>query len=158
MGNITKIESKDIDGQKQSNDPMLSMIERVCSDQNFDVSKMQQIFEMRERDFARQANMEFSSDFAKMQCELPEIEERTKGHNYKYASFEDVLREIKPTLKQYGFAVSFSIEQNDKTVSVKATLMHRSGHREETSITLPHDNSGSKNAVQAVGSTVSYGK
>ncbi|HET9820175.1 MAG TPA: ERF family protein, partial [Rhodanobacteraceae bacterium] len=32
------------------------------------------------------------------------------------------------------------------------------GHREETSITLPADTSGSKNAVQAVASSTSYGK
>jgi hypothetical protein len=37
-------------------------------------------------------------------------------------------------------------------------VLARSGHREETTITLQHDSTGSKNPVQAVGSTNSYGK
>src|SRR5690606_16446095 len=37
-------------------------------------------------------------------------------------------------------------------------LTHKSGHREETTIKLPADPSGNKNAVQAVASSVSYGK
>lgn len=37
-------------------------------------------------------------------------------------------------------------------------LSHRAGHREVTSIVLPVDTSGSKNGVQAVASSVSYGK
>ncbi|MNE66080.1 ERF superfamily protein [compost metagenome] len=37
-------------------------------------------------------------------------------------------------------------------------LSHRDGHRETTSILLPADATGSKNAVQAVASSVSYGK
>ena len=36
--------------------------------------------------------------------------------------------------------------------------MHREGHSERTMMELPADTSGSKNAVQAVGSSTSYGK
>jgi hypothetical protein len=43
-------------------------------------------------------------------------------------------------------------------VTVTATLGHVGGHAEETTMTLPHDSSGSKNAVQAIGSSTSYGK
>lgn len=142
----------------QTSDPMLSMIDRVCSDPNFDIAKMERLIEMRNQDMARKAALEFSADFAKMQCELPEIKEKTQGHNYKYAAFEDVMREVKPVLKEYGFAVSFGITQHEKAVIITASLMHKSGHREQTSITLPHETSGSKNAVQAVGSTILYGK
>ncbi len=37
-------------------------------------------------------------------------------------------------------------------------MSHRAGHSERTSILLPADVSGNKNAVQAVASSVSYGK
>jgi hypothetical protein len=37
-------------------------------------------------------------------------------------------------------------------------LSHELGHSEETTMTLPLDTSGSKNNVQAVGSSTSYGK
>jgi hypothetical protein len=46
----------------------------------------------------------------------------------------------------------------DGQISVTGVLSHRAGHAEETTIVLPHDSSGSKHAVQAVGSSTSYGK
>lgn len=142
----------------QQADPMLGMIDKVCSDPNFDIAKMEKLVEMRNAEIERQATIEFSKDFAKMQCELPAIEEKTQGHNYKYAAFEDVMAGIKPVMKGYGFAVSFNINQDDNFIKITASLLHRSGHKESTSIKLPHETSGSKNAVQAVGSTISYGK
>ena len=46
----------------------------------------------------------------------------------------------------------------DGKITVTGVLGHRDGHSEESTIPLPHDSSGSKNAVQAVGSSTSYGK
>jgi hypothetical protein len=40
--------------------------------------------------------------------------------------------------------------------SATAIIAHKLGHREETTVTLPHDVSGSKNAVQGIGSAISY--
>ena len=61
-------------------------------------------------------------------------------------------------MQQYGFAMSFRVEHKAEGVSVTGVLMHRAGHREETTMLLPTDTSGGKNAVQAVASSVSYGK
>ena len=139
-------------------DVMLNMIDRVCTSPDFDISKMEKLIEMRNQELTRQARIAYSASFADMQCHMPEIKETTQGHNYKYAAFEDIIRQLRPILQEHGFAVTFAISQEDKTVSVTATLLHRDGHSEKTSISLPHETSGSKNAVQAVGSTVSYGK
>ena len=43
-------------------------------------------------------------------------------------------------------------------VRVTTILTHRDGHSEETYFDLPFDSSGSKNNVQAVGSSTSYAK
>ena len=43
-------------------------------------------------------------------------------------------------------------------MDITAILSHREGHSEETTLTLDADKSGSKNAVQAVGSSISYGQ
>jgi hypothetical protein len=58
---------------------------------------------------------------------------------------------------KHGFALTFRTDFTNG-ITVTGVLSHSAGHREETSITLPADASGSKNAVQAVASTVSYGK
>ncbi len=43
-------------------------------------------------------------------------------------------------------------------MTITATLSHIGGHSRTESMPLPFDTSGSKNTVQAVGSTLSYGK
>lgn len=55
-------------------------------------------------------------------------------------------------------ALTFDTRVEGQNVIVTAILMHRSGHRQSTSIELPRDTSGSKNNVQAVGSSQTYGQ
>jgi hypothetical protein len=61
-------------------------------------------------------------------------------------------------LAEHGFALSFKVRRTDNEIITTGVLSHREGHREETELSLPSDTSGSKNAVQAVGSSTSYGK
>ena len=70
---------------------------------------------------------------------------------------EDIHPVLKPILHEHGFSLSFRTSTK-QGVSVEAVLAHSQGHSERTSIDLPSDTSGSKNAVQAVASSVSYGK
>lgn len=141
------------------NTALLTMIERVCVDPNADIAKLEKMLDMQERIMDRNAKQAFSADFATMQIDLPRIAENGVGHNKaKYALLEDINDAVRPVLHKYGFGVSFSIDQQQSQVTVKAKLSHRLGHYEETCLSLPLDTSGSKNAVQAAGSTISYGK
>src|SRR6185503_15653016 len=59
----------------------------------------------------------------------------------------------------HGFALSFRTgSAPDGKLTVTGILSHRAGHQEETTLALMHDSTGSKNSVQAVGSSISYGK
>jgi hypothetical protein len=93
-----------------------------------------------------------------MQTELPSIEERGQTNNGCYATLEDIVDTVRPILQKHGFAVSFRIQTQERGIQVTGVLMHKNGHREETSMLLPADMSGNKNAVQAFGSSTSYGK
>lgn len=137
---------------------VIAMIERVALDQSADLAKLEKMIELQERILDRNAKGAFASAMAAMQAEMPEVAERGKAHNTKYATFEDINAAVRPVLEKHGFAVTFRIKQTDTAIKVTAVLSHREGHSEETEIILPADNSGSKNSVQAVGSTVSYGK
>lgn len=136
---------------------LIAVISRVATDPNCDLDKMERLLNMQERVMAKQAEQAFNAAMAAMQAEIPSIAERGTGHNIKYATLEDILDTVRPIMHKYGFAVSFRISQVDR-VTVTGVLMHKDGHREETSMTLAADTSGSKNAVQAIGSSVSYGK
>lgn len=137
---------------------ILAVISRAASDPNTDVDKMERLMGMYERIESRRAQAEFAADLAEMQDTLPSIGERgNAAGRYTYALWEDINAAIKPIMKRFGFALSFRTDCSNR-VSVTGVLTHRSGHREETTINLPADSSGNKNAVQAVASSVSYGK
>lgn len=143
---------------------VIQMIERVCVDPNFDVNKMQQLLEMQERVLDRQAEQEFQNALADMQAELPAIEkngvikDRNGNPVSRYAKFEDVNKAVMPFMQKHGFSINFETQQAQGAVHVVGTLRHRGGHKVSTMLSLPTDTSGFKNAVQAVGSSVSYGK
>lgn len=137
---------------------MMAVIARAAADPACDLDKMERLMAMHERMTARQAQAEFADAMASMQADLPSIGERgDAAGRYKFALWEDINQAIKPVLQRHGFSLAFRTDTANG-ITVTGVLSHRNGHREETSITLPADASGNKNAVQAVASSVSYGK
>jgi hypothetical protein len=154
---------------------MIAMIREVAMNPDVDVEKMQAILSMQERILDRTAKMEFDAALADMQIDLPTVDQKGKieikakdasgerkgpvQQSTKFAKFEDINEAIRPIISKYGFAVSFRTGlTEDGRVKIIGILSHRAGHREETMMVLPHDATGSKNAVQAIGSSTSYGK
>lgn len=142
---------------------ILAVIDRASRDSTVDVDKLERLLGMYERVTASQAKQAYIAALAEAQDKLPKIQERGEikigtGPGQKYALWEDINEAIKPILKEHGFALSFRTGLTDGKIIVTGVLAHRDGHSEETTIYLPSDTSGSKNAVQAVGSSTSYGK
>lgn len=151
-----------------SGDNMASIFVSMASNPDVDVDKLEKLMALYERDEARKAKVAFSRDFARMQSELPTVAKskvvsfKTDNNGnpitaYKHATLEDIVDVVRPVLQVFGFAASFSVNTDDK-VSVTCTLMHKEGHSIETTITLVEDQTGGKNKVQSIGSSVSYGK
>lgn len=140
-------------------DAIFNVIERAARDPNVDMDKFERLMAMQETITARNAKAAYFSAFADMQGDLPVIEERGQGHgNITYALWEDVNEAIRPVLQKHGFGLSFRVGRSTDKLTVTGVLTHRDGHFEETTIELPADTSGSKNSVQAIGSSTSYGK
>ena len=143
---------------------LLEVIARAARDPSVDIDNMERLLEMQERVHARNAKQAYDAALAEMQPNLPVISERGRILNNNkqvqstYAYWEDVNEHIRPILYEYGFALSFKTGRNDGMISVTGVLSHREGHREETTMDLPADNSGNKNAVQSIASSTSYGK
>lgn len=144
---------------------IVQMIERVALNPNVDIEKLERLLAMQERIMATNARVAYTAALAAMQSTLPVIPERggiknAKGEiQSKYALWEDINEKILPKLAEHGFSLSFRTGlTSDGKLTVTGILAHAEGHQEETTIVLPYDSSGSKNAVQAVGSSTSYGK
>lgn len=142
---------------------IMLIIAEAARNPNVDVDKLERLLAMSERVSEREAKAAYFAAMSEMQDELPSIVERGEinigsGKAQKYALWEDINKAIKPVLKRHGFALSFRTGLLDTKITVTGVLSHAQGHSEETTIHLPSDTSGSKNAVQAVGSSTSYGK
>jgi len=153
---------------------MMAMMERIAKNKEVDVEKMREVKELGMSLLNDQRRAAFDDALAQMQDELPTITARgrleirakdDKGgrsgallQSTPYAKWEDINDVIKPILKKHGFVLRFKTGlTEDGRVSVTGILAGH-GHREESSFSLPHDSTGSKNAVQAIGSSTSYGK
>ncbi|WP_017903562.1 ERF family protein [Pseudomonas asplenii] len=143
---------------------ILQIIQQVAMSPSADIDKMERLMVMHQNIQAQQAKQQYDEALAAMQEELPVIGERggIKDKNGRiqstYALWEDINEMIKPVLARHGFALSFRTPRNERGIEVEGVLSHRAGHRETTSLVLPADTTGSKNGVQAVASSVSYGK
>lgn len=153
---------------------LLQVITRAASDASVDIDKMERLMQMHERLVARDAKAAFAAALAEMQPELPVIgrrgliEVRKKGSSGErdgevqqstpYALWEDINEAIRPVLHKHGFALSFRIKKEADRVEVTSVLSHSQGHTDECTLSLPMDSTGSKNNVQAIGSSISYGK
>lgn len=143
---------------------LMQVIERAARDPSVDIERMERLLQMHERLTAKQAEASYAEALARLQPKLPIIRERGNIKNSagtvqsKYALWEDIVGIITPILASEGFSLSFRIAHPDNKIEVTGVLTHERGHGERTAIVLPADTSGSKNAVQAVASSVSYGK
>ena len=143
---------------------MIAVIERAAMSKDIDIEKMERLLAMQERIMDRNAKASFAAALAEMTPKLPSIAERGSIKNNsgnvqsRYALWEDIVSVIGPILSEHGFALTFRTSSTDKSITVTGVLSHREGHSERTELTMPFDTSGSKNAVQSIGSSTSYGK
>ena len=155
-------------------DPFMAMIANAATRPET-IPAIRELNELRVAEIERQARVAYSADFAQMQPKLPTIDRNGRIEIRKkdqktgerdgevqqsspYAYWADILEACSPHMLTHGFGISFrhSTTPEGKIV-VTGILEHRDGHREENSIALIHDATGSKNPVQAIGSSLSYG-
>lgn len=121
-----------------------------------DISILEKLMGLQERWEANQARKSFDAAIAEAKAQIKPVAKTAKGHSGNYADFASIARTVDPVLSECGLSYRFRTAQTEKSISVTCVLSHRDGHSEETTLTGPADTSGSKNAIQAIGSTLSY--
>ena len=114
-----------------------------------------------EKNIARQAYHKAMAAFA---ANPPDIEKdkkvsytTTKGTTaYSHAQLGTSAAKIQAALSPHGLHASWRTIQTDKSIKVVCRITHELGHFEETDLSAGADDSGSKNSIQAIGSTISY--
>jgi hypothetical protein len=133
----------------------MDMIQRAV-ESGADISMLEKLMGLQERWEASQGRKAFDEAIAAAKSEIPPIERNAEGHNSKrYADFSAIAKVVDPILGKHGLSYRFRTHQSDR-ISVTCILSHKSGHSEETTLAGPPDQTGNKNAIQAIGSTLTY--
>jgi hypothetical protein len=92
---------------------------------------------------------------ARFQSRCPDIKKLKQGHNYKYAPLSDIVAQVRDLIAECGMCYRFE-QDHEKGIRVTCIVSHESGHSESNTMVAAPDTSGSKNAIQAIRSTVQY--
>lgn len=75
---------------------------------------------------------------------------------YSHALLSDVVAAVVPELSACGLSHHWETSQEGAAITVACVITHEFGYSIRNSLTAPPDTSGSKNSIQAIGSTVTY--
>jgi hypothetical protein len=121
-----------------------------------DLDMIEKLMNLQERWEAGNARKAFDKAVAAAKKEIPPITRNATGHNSKkYADFAAIARVVDPIIGAHGLSYRFRTVQDDR-IHVTCILSHEDGHSEQTTLSGPADGSGNKNAIQAIGSTLTY--
>lgn len=138
---------------------------KLALDKEADVAKLEKLLELQERWEATQARKAFFDALAAFQSEAPQITKdavvdfQPRGKSrvfYRHATLPHIINTLRVPLKEHGFAYRFETSDGQGSIKVACIITHTGGHSERTEMSAPSDTSGSKNDIQARGSTVSY--
>lgn len=146
---------------------LMRLIERAATDPGFDVAKLEKLLEMRERWKAGEAREAFTVALSAFKAHPPTVKKNKRAGfeskrtgdktSYEYATLDNVVAAIAPALSAHGLSHRWETEQHEGgMIRVTCILNHVLGHSERVTLQASPDQSGSKNNIQAVGSTVSY--
>ena len=135
------------------------LIELAIDKGNIDLDKLYKVLEFSrevEKDAARRAYNNSMADFKSKPIKIEKGKTvKFNQTKWNYAPLNKIVEAITPELSKYGLSVSWRTKQNGKII-VACRVSHVLGHYEEIELGADADTSGSKNSIQAIGSTISY--
>lgn len=146
--------------------PMEMVSQAVASGAGIDI--IDKLMTLQERWEKNQARKAFDEAIAQAKAKIPVIiknkqvgfDSRKAGASrteYKHETLDEIARVITPILAEYGLSYRFRTTSNiNEPISVTCIISHRDGHCEENTLHAGRDDSGNKNSIQAIGSTVTY--
>lgn len=120
-----------------------------------DIASLEKLMDLQERWEKSQAQKEFNHALAQFQQQCPTLIKKKDGHNCKYTPLGDIIAQIKDVLFNNGLSIRFE-QDHSNGITVSCIVSHLDGHKESTTMNASPDKTGSKNDVQAIGSTVTY--
>ena len=138
--------------------PMMALAEKAIAAGQVD--QLERLLAMHEKWEADQARKAYNHAIAQFRANPPTITKNKEvaygNTRYKHATLDHVAEAIGRVMAPLGMSFRWETKQESGQITVTCWVSHESGHREATTLSAPADTSGQKNAIQAIGSTVSY--
>lgn len=137
----------------------------IAVTQNADLDKLTKLMELQERWERNEARKAFVAAMNAFKSEPVRIVKngqvgyegkRGGPTNYNYATLDHVCDAVIGGLSKHGISHRWTVKQEGEWIKVTCVLRHALGHEEETTLMGTADQTGSKNSIQAIGSTVTY--
>jgi|GEM_PF-428322 len=138
---------------------------RFAVERGADLEKLEKLLALQERWEANEARKAYNQAMTAFKANPPKIEKDKKvGYDskqggkvgYSHATLGNVTEKISGELSKHGLSASWKTKQEGSNIYVTCTIKHVMGHSEETTLCAAADATGSKNPIQAIGSTVTY--
>lgn len=143
----------------------MSLIEQAVA-KGAPIETLERLLDLRLKWEANVARKAYFEAMAAFKSEVPQIvKNRTasfagRGGNvsYDYASLDNICEKLIPALSKHGLSHNWRTSQTENgKIRVTCVISHSLGHSQDGStLEASPDDSGTKNSIQAIGSTTSY--
>lgn len=133
----------------------------IAVERGDDMEKLRQLMDLKDRWEAGEAKKAFVVAMAGFKSEPVEILKSKRvdipgGAKFAHATLADVADGVCAALSKHGLSHRWETKQDGDLITVTCVLTHIDGHEERTTLFARPDDSGKKNAIQQVASTVTY--
>ena len=150
--------------QPATNSPAAMM--HAAIEKGVDLASLEKMMELQTKWDEQEAKKAYVAAMARFKADPPKINKDqhvsyvskktgTKT-DYRHATLANVTTKINSALSKHGLSAAWTTTQASGLITVTCTITHEYGHSESTSLSASPDDSGGKNNIQAIGSTVSY--
>jgi hypothetical protein len=134
----------------------------LASERGASIEQMQQLFELKLRVEADEAKKAFNDAFTAFKGETIRIVRDKENTQYSkpnrpamYTSLENMVATVTPFLSKHGLSHNWEVDQTE-AIRVSCVLTHILGFSKSVSMSGPADESGAKNKLQQIKSTLTY--
>lgn len=133
--------------------------------QGADLDRLERLMALQERWEANEARKAMDEALSGFRGEDIDIVKRKKVRfttdsgatiNYAHAELVEICAAIGPALAKHGLTYRWNVTQGQGQITVECVVAHKAGHSFTVGMHAPPDTSGKKNAIQQMGSTVTY--
>lgn len=165
MSAVQKVETQNVVAAPSNIATPMEMLAQAI-EKGLPVETLDKLMALAERWDKTQSRKAFDEAIAAAKAEIPPIVKNREVDftgktgirtHYRHEDLAEIARTVDPILGRHGLSYRFRATSNvSEPVAVTCILSHRLGHYEETTLTAGRDDSGNKNSIQAVGSTITF--